>query len=182
MLWNATVELQSKVFAEVGRAGFRAFQELVDGAREQDLAVADEVTPVDDGENLAGVVIGDQHADPFALEMADHRLDVVDGEWIDVRKGLIEQEEGGLDDQRAGDFEAAPLSSGKAARFLLARPVRCSSPRSVCRRFFFSSAERSRVSRMQFRLSSTVSWRKTEGSWAKVDPFPFLRAGESGDG
>ncbi len=119
MRFASPVPLQLEVFAEVGGARLGVFKELVDGAREENFAFADEVAAVDDGEDLAGVVVGDEDADPFAFEVADHRLDVVDGQGIDVGEGLIEQKQGGLDDEGAGDLKASALSAGEAAGFFL---------------------------------------------------------------
>jgi hypothetical protein len=34
-------------------------------------------------------VVGDEDADPFVFEMADHVFDIIDGDRIDVGKWLI---------------------------------------------------------------------------------------------
>ena len=90
--------LKPEVFAEVRGSGLGVFEELVDGAGHEDLAIADEVAPIDDGEDLACIVVGDENADPFTFEVADHCFDVIDGDGVDIGKGFIEEQERGLDD------------------------------------------------------------------------------------
>ena len=81
----------------------------------------DEVASVDDREDFAGVVVGDQDADLLLFQDPDEVLHIGDGDRIDVGKGLVEEEERGAGDEGAGDFEPPPLSSGKGARFLRAK-------------------------------------------------------------
>lgn len=57
--------LKLEIFSEVAAASFGMGDELVYGSREKDFALLDKVASVDDRENLAGVVIGDQDADLF---------------------------------------------------------------------------------------------------------------------
>ena len=94
-------------------------------------------------------------------------FDVGDGEGIDVGEGLVEEEEGGLGDEGAGDFEAAPLAAGESAGFFFAEMFEVKfveKSSEALLRFGFGEG---RVSRMQRILSSTVRERKTEGSWAR---------------
>ena len=49
----------------------------------QDLAVVDDVGPVDEAEGLAHVVVGYQHANAPAGELAHELLDVADGQRVD---------------------------------------------------------------------------------------------------
>lgn len=114
-LWKG---LEAEVFAEIGAAGFGVVDEGFGGAREEDFAFLDKVGAVDDGEDFAGVVIGDENADLFLLEEADEVLDVGDGEGVDVGKGFVEEEERGLGDEGAGDFEAAALAAREGGGFL----------------------------------------------------------------
>lgn len=91
--------------------------ELVGGAGEEDAPFLDEVGAVDDGEDFAGVVVGDEDADLLVFEDADEVLDVGDGEGIDVGEGFVEEEERGLCDEGAGDFEAASFAAGEGGGF-----------------------------------------------------------------
>ncbi len=74
----------------------------------------DQVGTVDNREDLTGIVVGDQDADLLLFEDADEVFDVGDSEGIDVRKGLVEEEERGLGHEGAGDLETAPLASREA--------------------------------------------------------------------
>ncbi len=74
----------------------RIVEELLGSAREEDLSLLDEVGAVDDGEDLTGVVVGDEDANPLLLEKADERFEVGDGEGVDVGEGFVEKEKRGL--------------------------------------------------------------------------------------
>jgi len=81
-----------------------AAEELMDGPREEDFTVPDQIASIDDGEDLPGVMVGDEDADSAAFEVADHCLHIADGVRVDIGKRFIEQKEGGLDDERTGDL------------------------------------------------------------------------------
>ena len=49
-------------------------------------------------------MVGDENRDVFRGEVTDHELDIVDGQGINVCKGLIEKEEAGIGDEGAGDL------------------------------------------------------------------------------
>jgi hypothetical protein len=92
-------------------------EEFVDGAGEEHFALLNEVGAVDEAEDFAGVVVGDEYADPFGAEVADEVFEVLDGDGVDVGKGFVEEEEGGVGDEGAGDFEAAPLAAREGRGF-----------------------------------------------------------------
>ena len=62
-------------------------------------------------------MIGNQDADPFIFEVADHFFHIGDSEGVDVGKRLVEEKKVGFGDEGAGDFKAAALSTGEAAGF-----------------------------------------------------------------
>ena len=82
---------QLKVVSEVGEAGFAVLEELLDGAGDEDFSFADQIASVDDGKDLTGIVVGDQDADSFALEVPDHFFDIGNSEGIDVSERFIEE-------------------------------------------------------------------------------------------
>jgi len=55
-------------------------------------------------------VIGDEDADSAVPQVGDDLLDVDDGDGVDAREGLVEQDEGRVGGQGAADLQAAPLS------------------------------------------------------------------------
>src|ERR1700722_9715429 len=63
-------------------------------------------------ESLAYIMVGDEHADVAACQLADDELNVEHREWIDSRKRLIEQHETRLGRQCARNFHAPPLPAG----------------------------------------------------------------------
>ena len=79
-----------------------------------------DIGAVHDAERLAHIVIGNENADAAVLEMLDEIADVVDGEGIDRRERLVEQNEGGPCRESARDLGAAPLAARK--RFSAAVP------------------------------------------------------------
>lgn len=99
----------------------RVVDECVGGAGEEDGAVLDEVGAVDDGEDLAGIVVGDEDADVLLLEEADEVLDVGDGEGVNVGEGLVKEEKGWLSDEGAGNLEATPFTTGEGGGFFVAK-------------------------------------------------------------
>ncbi len=113
--------LQTEIFAKIGAARLRVVDEGISGAGKEHLPFLDEIGAVDDGKNLAGVVVGDEDADLLLLEEADEVLDVGDGEGVDVGKGFVEEKERGLRDEGAGDFQTAPLAAGESGGSLVAQ-------------------------------------------------------------
>jgi len=76
-------------------------------------------------------------------------------------------------DQGSSDFQPAPFSTRKGGRFLFGQMADVQLERSVSRRFFHLLRSEPQLSRMARRFSSTVSFRNTEGSWARY-VIPFL--------
>src|SRR4051812_15550478 len=74
---------------------------------------------VADAQSLADRVIRDEDTQPALLEPGDEPLELVYGDGIDPRERLVEEEEAGLGDERAGDLRPAPL----AARERLAQGI-----------------------------------------------------------
>src|SRR5690349_3459008 len=68
---------------------------------------------VHDAECLAYIVVGDENADAAILEVFDEIADVVDGEGVDRRERLVEQNECGPRRQCPGDLGTAPLAARK---------------------------------------------------------------------
>ena len=79
----------------------------------EDRPFIQEVGPVRDGEGLADVVVGDDHADVAVLELGDDVLDVLHGDWVHPRERFVQQDELGVDGQGARDLAAAPLAAGE---------------------------------------------------------------------
>ena len=113
--------LKLKFFAEVGRAGFLMFEKLAHTSGGEDLSITDEITPINNRKDFAGIVVGNQDADPFVLEMADHLLDIGDRNRIDVGKRFIEKEESGFGNKCASDFKASTFPAGKGDGFFLSK-------------------------------------------------------------
>ena len=99
--------------AKIDFSGAFVADDLFRGAGKNDVALEHEVGPVADGQGLAHVMVGDEHADAPVLEAADEFLDVAHGNGVDTGKGLVEQDEERLAYQAAGYLEAAALTAGK---------------------------------------------------------------------
>ena len=88
----------------------------------QHLAVIDDVGAIDQAERLAHIVVGDQHADAARRQVVDQRLDVADGDRVDARERLVEQDERGAAGQRPGDFAAPAFTARQRNRRRFAQP------------------------------------------------------------
>src|SRR5690606_6489104 len=104
---------KAKFLAEVKAADFRAGDDVVGPPLIENLAGMNDVGAVDEAERLAHIVVGDEHADAEAGEMADERLDVADGDRIDAGERLVEEHEGGTAGERPGDLAAAAFAAGE---------------------------------------------------------------------
>ena len=58
-------------------------------------------------------MIGDEDADPRSAQVRDDFLNVHDGQRIDARKRLVQQNKGRIQHQRTRNFQAAPLAARK---------------------------------------------------------------------
>ncbi len=107
--------------AEVGLTDERVVDEFFGGAGGEDFAVGDDDGAVADFEGALDVVVGDE--DGFSegvFELADFALEVFDGDGIDAGEGFVEEDEGGVGDEGAGDFEFASFAAGEGDGFLVA--------------------------------------------------------------
>ena len=161
--WTSFIERE--LLAQVDLPGLRVVGQLGRGAGGEDPAVVEDVGAVGDGEGLPHVVVGDQHADAALLQPGHDLLDVADRDGIDAGERLVEQQVAGIGDEGPRDLEPPPLASGQGDRPCGAPGgsgrARRAAPRAAsCR----SWCERSRVSRIASRFSSTVSLRNTEDS------------------
>ena len=97
--------------AEVDLAGKLARKELVARAAYQDLAQVDDMRAMRDLERVPHVVVGNEHADAPRGEPLDDALELGDGDGVDARERLVQEQEFGLDCKRAGDLRAPPFPS-----------------------------------------------------------------------
>jgi len=103
-----------EAFAEVDALDFGIVAEVVGAPGAEDFPVVDDVGAVGDGQGFAHVVVGDQDADAVALQLEDDVLDLEHLDGVDTGERLVQQQEAGLNDQRAGDLDAASLASESA--------------------------------------------------------------------
>ena len=64
-------KLEGEVLAEVGVADGLVVKEVACGSAGKDFAGGDEVVTAGEGEDFAGIVIGDEDGDPFFFEHED---------------------------------------------------------------------------------------------------------------
>src|SRR5437762_1087381 len=101
------------MWAEVKLACDGVVDQEVAGAVAFDAAFADDIGAVADLKSFADIVIGDEDADAFLAEAEDDLLDIVDGHGIDAGEGLVQEEDGRMGDQAAGDGDAAFFTTRK---------------------------------------------------------------------
>ena len=85
--------------------------QLLGRARHEHLTVEEQVGTVGDAQRLMHVVVGDEHADVFALQLEDDALDVLHGDGVDTGERLVQEDEVGVDGQGTGDLGAATLAT-----------------------------------------------------------------------
>ena len=113
MLSKSSGVSQFEIFAEIGAAGMRVREKSIDCAAEEDFPFLNEIASIDDRKNFPGIMVCDEDADIFLFQQADEVFDVSDSQWVDICKRFIEEEEGGLGDESAGDLKASPFSTRK---------------------------------------------------------------------
>jgi hypothetical protein len=77
---------------EIDLPGDRIVGDLAGGSGDEDLAAVEDVRAVRDGQRLAHVVIGDEDADAPVAKARDDLLDVRDGDGVDARERLVQQQ------------------------------------------------------------------------------------------
>lgn len=102
--------------AEVRLADDGVVDEFLGRALAEDSALVDDVRAVADAQGLVDIVVGDEDGDAHALESADLLLQALDGQRINAREGLVEQDEFRIGDQRTGDLELAAFAARAGAR------------------------------------------------------------------
>ena len=106
--------------AEIGVADLLVVDDLSGRAVFEDLAVGDDQGAIADAQGLGDIVVGDENAfAEFVLEPANFLLEIFDGDGIDAAERLIEQNELGIGDQGAGDFEFPPFAAAEGVGFLI---------------------------------------------------------------
>src|SRR2546428_843388 len=103
--------LEGELLAEVDFSGYRIAGDLAARARHENLALVQDVGAIGDRERLTHVVVGDQDADAPVAQAPDDLLDVADGDGVDARERLVEQQVLRRGHQRAGDLQPAPLAA-----------------------------------------------------------------------
>ena len=89
----AALELESELVSEVDVLDLLVCQDGFSVAFGDQLAIVDNVGDLADVQSIPHVVIGNQHADTFALEVMNDLFDIAYRDRIDTRKRLIEQNE-----------------------------------------------------------------------------------------
>jgi len=72
-----------------------------------------EVCTVRDGECFANIVVCYDDSDITVLEFCDDILDILDGDGVNAGERLVKKDESGVHGEGAGDFAAAPLTTGE---------------------------------------------------------------------
>src|SRR5438874_2618249 len=98
---------------EVHGARFVGGGDLLRSPLLEDLSGSEDVRAIADGEAVADVVVGEQHAEALLFEAGDLALQLGDGDGVDAGERLVEEHEARAGEQAAGDLGAAALSAGE---------------------------------------------------------------------
>src|SRR4051812_33615082 len=90
--------VQAERVPQINPANFLVGRERGGSTAPKDNPIVHDVCPVSNAQSFTHVVIGDQHADAALLQVEDDVLNVSDGDRIDPREGLVEQDKPWGDD------------------------------------------------------------------------------------
>src|SRR3984893_3425909 len=122
-LWIAAwVASEGELLAEIDLAGPGILRELRGGAGGEDLSNVEDIGAVGDGQRLAHVVVRDEDADAALLEAPHDLLDVTDGDGIDARERLVEEEITGVGHEGPRDLQPSPLAPGQRVGLVAGEP------------------------------------------------------------
>ena len=99
--------------AEVDAADGFVGSEVFGGAVLEDAAFEEEVGAVGDVQGFLDVVVGDEDADAAGAQLFHDVLDVLDGDGVDAGERLVEEDEGGVGREGAGDLGAALFTAAE---------------------------------------------------------------------
>src|SRR2546428_436762 len=103
--------LEGELLAQVDLPSDRIVGDLAGGARDEDLAIVEDVRTVRDGQGLPHVVVGDQDADAAIAQAPADLLDVGDGDGVDAGERLVQPQGLPRRHQRPGDLQPPPLAA-----------------------------------------------------------------------
>src|SRR2546430_7980057 len=115
-----SLSFQLDPLAQVHGAGALRGGDLGRGARLQEAPLHEQDGAVADSQRLADGVVADEDAQSALAQFPDQPLQLVHGDGVDAREGLVEEEESRLGEQRPRDLRPPPLSP----RELFAQRVR----------------------------------------------------------
>lgn len=106
----------AEVLAQIDPTHGLIVDHLIRRARHQNLAIMQDVRPINYFQRLANIVVGDQHTNSARLEILHKMPDFTDRDWVDPSKGLIKQKILRIGGKAARDFHAATFTPGKRQR------------------------------------------------------------------
>ena len=89
-------------------------------ALEEDAPLEEQIGTVRDTERILHVVVSDEDADISVLQFPHDELDILHGDGVDARKGLVEHDELRLDGQATGDLRPSALTARQLVTLVLA--------------------------------------------------------------
>lgn len=116
---RAARESHFKILAQICFAGKRVIDNALGFAMRHNDSSVDNVRACGDGECVAHIVVGEQHANALGRERLYEKLDLADRDWINARKGLIEEQKFRLYGERARDFGSSALTARERVGGLL---------------------------------------------------------------
>ena len=79
----------------------------------ENLPLRNDIRPVGNAERLSDVMVGNEDADSTRFQIENDLLQLEDGNRVNAAEGLIEQDELGLDTERARNLYAPPFAAGQ---------------------------------------------------------------------
>src|SRR5712692_8838050 len=105
------------MISQIDAPHFWIVAQNVRSARSKDFPMIQDVCAIRYAESFSHVMVRDQHADSRPAQIANNFLQILDGERVDSRKRLVQQDEGWLQRQRPRNLEPPPLSARQCVGF-----------------------------------------------------------------
>src|SRR6201984_2050656 len=110
---------QGKTLPQINPAYLRVTSQFLWRTRTENPSLVDDVGPIRHRQSFADVMIGDQDPDPASPKIGDDFLQIQNGDWIDARKRLVQQNKRRVDAERTRDFDSPPFSARQRVTTIL---------------------------------------------------------------
>ena len=110
-LAGSPLALHLKVLAEIEASDVRVRNDFVWRPLGQNVAAVNDVSPIDQPEGFAHIVVGNQDADASPFEVTHEVLDVADRDRVDAGEQFVQEHERRFAGKGPGDLASPPFAA-----------------------------------------------------------------------